>query len=251
MEGFSASLYGDAIADYYDEFFVPEAHSVYGRSETLDSADFLAKHALGGSAFEVGVGTGRVALALAERGVDVMGIEVSARMIARLRTKPGGKRLRVIQGDFLIEPVEERFGLVFAVFNLLVAFTTQEDQVTFFRKAARCLAPDGVLIVENAMPQRGRSEPSGLLLRRMAQDHVLASAYTFDVATQRVEMQHILVQQDGLKLFPVHGRHVWPSEMDLMARLAGLRLDYRSGGWRGEPFTADSMRHISVYRLDG
>ncbi len=250
MEGFSASSYGDAVADFYDELLVPESHAIYGTPgrETLDTIDFLSKHALSGPALEVGIGTGRVALPLAERGVDVTGVEVSAKMIARLRDKPGGKRLRVIQGDFLTEPIDERFGLVFAVFNMLITFASQEDQIVFFQRAARCLAPNGALVVETMVPQTDRPESAGFVLRRIVKDHVLASAYMFDVVTQRVEMQHILMQDGGLRMFPITGRHVWPSEMDLMARLAGLRLDYRAGGWRGEAFTAQSRRHVSVYR---
>jgi SAM-dependent methyltransferase len=245
MDGFSASSYGDAIADVYDELFGPDGFEMYGDTETGDTVDFLAALAPGGSALEIGAGTGRVALALAGRGVEVTAVEVSAEMVRRLRAKPGGAALPLLHGDFLTVPLTGGFRLVYAVFNTVIAFASQESQIAFFERAREVMADDGRLVVENAVPP-DRGSPA-LLLRRLAVDHVLASAFSYDPASQLAVKQHILLRDGGMRLFPLRTRHIWPSEMDLMARLAGLRLRSRYGGWQGEPFTASSKRHVSTY----
>jgi SAM-dependent methyltransferase len=248
FEGFSAATYGDAIADVYDELFAPDGFDMYGPSETDDTVGFLAALVPGGAAaLEVGAGTGRVALALARRGIDVTAVEISAAMLRRLSPKPGSADLTVLHGDFLTVPMECRFGLIYTVFNTLIAFTTQESQIAFFRRAAEHLSEGGILVVENAVPP-DRGSPS-LVLRRVTADHVLADAFSYDPARQIAVKQHILLRGGGMRLFPLTTRHVWPSEMDLMARLSGLRLQSRYGGWHSEQFTASSKRHISTYTL--
>ncbi|HEX6681358.1 MAG TPA: class I SAM-dependent methyltransferase [Candidatus Limnocylindrales bacterium] len=247
MEGFSASSYGDAIADVYDELFVPDGFEMYGATETADTVEFLAAVAGGGPALEVGAGTGRVALALRERGVEVTAVEVSAQMVERLRAKPGGAELRVIQGDFLTTPDPIRYPLIFAVFNTVIAFQSQERQLAFFARARESLADGGRLVIENVVPPSAQQD--ALLLRRLAFDHVLASAFSYDRASQVAHKQHILLREGGMRFFPLVSRHIWPSEMDLMARLAGLRLQSRHGGWSGERYTAASARHVSTYTV--
>jgi len=243
--GFSASSYGDAIADVYDELFSPDGNGMYGARETEDTVDFLVTLADGGPALEVGAGTGRVALALSQRGIDVTAVEVSAEMVRRLRAKPGGASLPVVHGDFLTVPLQGRFRLIYTVFNTLDAFTTQENQLEFFRRAGERMTGDGKLVIENVVPPDLRS--SGLLLRRVTADHVLASAVSYDAASQTSVKQHILFRDGVMRMFPLAARHIWPSEMDLMARLTGLCLHSRYGGWHLERYTASSKRHVSTY----
>lgn len=248
FDGFSATAYGDSIADVYDELFTPDGFEMYGPGETTDTVDFLAALVPGGaSALEVGAGTGRVALALARLGIDVTAVEISAAMLRRLGAKQGSANLTVVHGDFLTVPIRPRFRLIYTVFNTLIAFTTQESQIAFFRRAREHLGGEGTLVVENAVPP-DRGSP-GLVLRRLTPDHVLADAFSYDPASQIAVKQHILLRGGGMRLFPLTTRHVWPCEMDLMARLAGLRLQSRHGGWHNEQFTASSKRHISTYTL--
>jgi len=245
MDGFHATSYGDAVAEIYDELFTPDGWEMYGVSETADTVDFLAKAAAGAAALEVGAGTGRIALALADRGVAVTAVEVSAAMVRRLRAKPGGAELAVVHGDFLTVPIPGRFRLIYAVFNTVMAFATQENQVAFFARAGDLLTRDGVLVIEHSVPPE-RGSP-GLLLRRLTADQVLASAVSYDPASQTAVNQHIVFREEGLRLIPSTVRHIWPSEMDLMARLAGLRMRSRHGGWHHERYAASSKRHVSTY----
>ncbi|HZM77199.1 MAG TPA: class I SAM-dependent methyltransferase [Candidatus Limnocylindrales bacterium] len=243
--GFSATSYGDAIADVYDELFTPDGYGIYGASETEDTVDFLEALASGGPALEVGAGTGRVALALAKRGVEVTAVEISDQMVRRLRAKPGGQELPLVQGDFLTAHITGRFRLVYTVFNTLMAFATQESQLAFFTRVGEQMTGDGKLVIENVVSPEGGSP--GLIVRRVTADHVLASAFSYDPANQTTVKQHILLRDGAMWLFPLATRHIWPSEMDLMARLAGLRRQSRYGGWHREEYTASSKRHISTY----
>ena len=239
METYTASTYGDRIAEIYDD-----------RHDACDEAAvlFLAELARGGRALELGVGTGRVALPLSGRGVEVHGIDASAAMVERLRAKPGGERIPVALGDFAEVGVEGEFALVYVVFNTFFALLSQESQVRCFRNVARRLSPGGVFLVEAFVPDVARYE-GGQVNRatEVTADRVVYDVARHDPARQYVTGQSVVVTDGRVRLYPVQLRYAWPSELDLMARLAGLRLRGRWGGWRREEFTARSEKHVSVY----
>ncbi len=240
MEGYDAATYGDRIAEVYDE-----RHALLDPTEAVAA---LADLAAGGRVLELAIGTGRVALPLAARGVEVHGVDASEEMVARLRAKPGGERIPVTIGDLAEVPVEGSFGLVFVVFNTFFALTTQEAQCALFAKVAEHLAAGGRFVIEAFVPDLGRFDRNQrLAVLGVELDRVLLDASEHDPVTQTVQTQHVVLEAGGTRMFPVHLRYAWPSELDLMARLAGLRLEDRWGGWRREPFTAASTQHVSVY----
>jgi SAM-dependent methyltransferase len=210
---------------------------------------FLAELAGTGPALELGIGTGRVALPLAERGVEVHGIDASEAMVEQLRSKPGGDRIPITLKDFADVGVEGAFSLVFVVFNTFFALVNQEDQVRCFRAVAECLTPDGVFILEAFVPDVARFDRYHQRVEAgdLTLDQVRLEVSRHDPVTQRIDGQHVVISEKETKLYPVHLRYAWPSELDLMARLAGLRLSERWGSWRRDPFNESSERHISVY----
>lgn len=241
MEGYDPTTYGERIAPIYDELFE-------GVLDTESCVEFLAGLSGEGPVLELAVGTGRVALPLVEQGIRVHGIDVSESMVSRMREKPGGDAVQVTMGDFADVPVEGRYPLVFLVFNTLFALTSQEDQVRCFRNVAEHLTDGGVFVVECFVPDVARFDRGQRMsAERVDVDEVMLEAALHDPVGQRVVSQHVVLSEEGVRLYPVHIRYAWPSELDLMARLAGLRLRERWGGWRREYFTADSVRHISVY----
>jgi SAM-dependent methyltransferase len=208
----------------------------------------LAELARAGRALELGIGTGRIALPLAARGVEVHGIDASPAMVARMRIKPGGAEIPVAMGDFADVGVEGAFSLVYVVFNTFFGLLSQEEQVRCFENVARHLAADGVFVIEAFVPDMTRfARGQCLNAARVETDAVLLDASRHDPLTQRVVSQQILITESGTRLFPVQIRYAWPAELDLMARLAGLRLRHRWAGWQREPFTAASGKHVSVY----
>lgn len=218
------------------------------RGDEAAAAAFLAERAGEGPALELGVGSGRIALPLAARGLRVDGVDLSEAMVARLRAKPGGDALDVTMGDFADVPVEGRYPLVYVVFNSIFNLLTQEDQIRCFRNVAAHLTEEGVFVVEAHVPsflhrlddaQYVRAEAVGL-------DVVWLDVARYDPATQRLEESHVRLGRDGVRLAPVVTRYAWPSELDLMARLAGLRLRERWDGWEREPYTATG-NVVSVY----
>jgi SAM-dependent methyltransferase len=238
------SSYGDEWAGEYDAFtawrFGPDAADA--------AADRLAELAGDGPALELGVGTGRVALPLAERGVEVHGIDASEAMVARLREKPGGDGIPVTFGDFADVGVDASFSLIFVVFNTLFALLTQEDQVRCFANVATRLQPGGVFVVEAFVPDLSLFDHGqNVSVQRIEMAAVSLDVSRHDAATQRVSAQHLVLQADRVRLRPVELRYAWPSELDLMARLAGVHLRERWGGWQKEPFHAGSAGHVSVY----
>jgi len=215
----------------------------------------LAELAGAGPALELAIGTGRIALPLAATGVRVDGIELSAAMIERLRAKPGGAALAVEHGDMAAVVMPGRYRLVYVVFNSLMNLITQDDQVRCVANAARHLAEDGVFVVENVVPDLMyglRPDRDGIDqyvdAGAIGPDGVTVEVGRFDRATQRVDKCHVRLGAGGVAVDPLALRYVWPSELDLMARLAGLRLRERCGGWSGEPFDGRSLRHVSVYQ---
>ncbi len=210
------------------------------------AVDFLAELAGGGRALELGIGTGRIALPLAERGVHVHGIELSRAMTARLHTKPGGDAIAVTIGDFSTTTVDGFFSLVYLVYNTIENLTTQAAQVACFRNAAAHLAPGGCFVIEVEVPQLRRLPP-GDTFRVFSASEDYFGIDEIDTATQRAVSHHLSIVDGKLDRFSMPFRYVWPSELDLMAELAGMRLRERWGDWNREPFTSDSRKHVAVW----
>lgn len=237
--------FGPQVAATYDDAL---------RGDEDAAAARLAELAGGGPALELAIGTGRIALPLAAAGVPVDGIELSAAMIDRLRAKPGGDALTVACGDMATVAMPGRYRLVYVVFNSLMNLVTQDEQVRCVANAARHLDDDGVFVVENVVPDPMyglRHDRDGVDqyvdAGAIGPDGVTVEVGRFDRATQRVDKCHVQLGEGGFSLNPLALRYIWPSELDLMARLAGLRLRERWGGWAGEPFDGRSLRHVSVY----
>ncbi len=234
--------FGPDVASRYDQdsaaMFAPEA---------LDPAvDRLAALAGDRPALELAIGTGRVGLALAARGVAVTGIELSEAMVAELRAKPGGEAIPVTIGDMATTRVEGRFGLVYLVFNTIVNLTSQEEQVACFENAAAHLEPGGHFVVEVGIPQLRRFPP-GERGNVIGIEDGYWGIDEFDVVDQRLVSHHFSATDDGIRYRPIPFRYVWPSELDLMARIAGLRLRDRWADWHGAPLREESRSHVSVW----
>jgi SAM-dependent methyltransferase len=240
---YGPATYGDRVAGVYDDWFALPR-------DTEHAVDFLAEMAGPGPVLELGIGTGRIALPLAGRGIEVHGIDSSEAMVARLREKPGGDRIRVSIGDFarVGDLVEGAYSLVFVVFNTFFAVLTQEDQVRCFQGVAPHLAEGGAFLMQAFVPDVGRFD-RGQRVEAMdvGTDIVHLEASRVDPVTQRVQSQHVAIEEGRTRLFPVTLRFAYPSELDLMARLAGLRLRDRWGGWDRGPFDASSQGHVSVW----
>jgi SAM-dependent methyltransferase len=241
MAEYEAGTYGDRIADAYDEIYA-------SRWDTDGAVELLAELAGAGPALELGIGTGRIALPLAERGVVVHGIDASARMVEKLREKPGGADLPVEIGDFADVAVDGPFSLIFVVFSTFYGLLSQEEQVRCFRNVADRLAPGGAFVIEAFVPDPTRfSRSSSLEAVLVETDRVMLGATRHDAVQQALVSQYVMLTEGGIRLYPARLRYAWPSELDLMAQLAGLRLRDRWANWRREPFTAASASHVSVY----
>jgi SAM-dependent methyltransferase len=228
------------VAERYDEtlaeMFAPEV---------VDPVvAFLAERAGEGPALELGIGTGRIALPLARRGVRLKGIDRSPDMVAQLRAKRGGAEIPVTIGDFATTVVGGPFSLAYAVWNTIMNLRTQDAQITCFRNVAAQLQPHGCFVVETMLPELQRLPPRERFLPfDVSPDHLGFDEY--DVVRQGLTSHHYYLREGEYATFP--GRYVWPSELDLIARLAGMSLRERWGGWKGEPFTSESRSHVSVY----
>ncbi len=243
MERYGAETYGERIAAVYDDR--PEVvRQVVG-------VDLLARLAGPGPVLELGVGTGRVALPLAARGLEVHGIDASRAMVRRMHAKPGGDAIAVAIGDMADLPTPGGpYSLVFVVFNTFFAILSQSEQVRCFENVARAMVPGGRFLIEAFVPDLSRFDRGQRTsTTHLSVDEVAIDATMYDATEQRVDGQH-LVLRDGepVRMLPVSLRFAWPSELDLMARLAGLELESRRGGWHDEPFTSASATHVSVYR---
>jgi SAM-dependent methyltransferase len=240
-EGYDAARYGQEIADVYDDLptHPPDADA---------AAACLAEMAGSGPALELAIGTGRIALPLARRGVAVSGIDASEAMVARLRAKPGGERIPVTIGDFADVDVDGRFALAFIVYNTFFALLDQASQQRCFRRVTEHLAPGGRFVIEAFVPDVTRFERhQHVEVRHVGADAAMLSLSRHYPATQRVDSLLVRLARDGTWTWPVYIRYSYPSELDLMAEQAGLRLEHRWGGWEQEPYTDDSVRHVSVY----
>ena len=215
------------------------------------TVDVLQELADGGRALELGIGTGRIALPLARRGVRVYGIDLSEAMVARLRAKPGGEEIDVAIGDFASTTVPGRFAVAYLVFNTIMNLTTQDEQVACFRNAAAHLEPGGCFVIEVGLPDLQRLPP-GETFRPFHVSPERLGFDEYDVVSQGLISHHYRVADGKLEVFSPPFRYVWPSELDLMARLAGMRLRERWAGWQREPFTSESTGHVSVWeKTDG
>ena len=232
--------FGDDTAASYDESL---------RGDEAETVACLEKLARGGPVLELAIGTGRIGLPLAARGLRVDGIEQSAAMIARLRGKPGGDAIAITQGNMADVQVSGSYRLIFVVFNTLYNLLTQADQVRCFENVARHLTDDGVFLVEAALPDSLYRLRDNQYVDAEAIDagQVRLDVGRYDPVTQLLEESHVSLSSRGIRVSPIVTRYIWPSEMDLMARIAGLRLQARSAGWKGEPFDARSTRHVCVY----
>jgi SAM-dependent methyltransferase len=237
---YDPSTYGDYIADVYDEW--------YPQLEREAVVDLLAEFGGSGPVLELGIGTGRIAVPLQERGVEVHGIDASEAMVAKLRAKPGGDRIRVTLGDFADVAVEGSYPLIFIPFNTIFALTTQEDQLRCFRNVAKKLDDGGLFVFDAFVPDLSRFDRRQRIgMESHEPDALRLEASVHDPVNQVVNSRHVMLSEKAVRFFPLKIRYAWPSELDLMARLAGLQLRDRFGGWRRQPFTADSTSHVSVY----
>lgn len=221
----------------------------FQRGDEVAAVAFLEQLADSGPALELGIGTGRIALPLAARGIRVDGIDLSPAMVDQLRTKPGGDQIEVTIGDFADVSVPDTYRLIFVVFNTLFNLLTQEDQVRCFENVASHLTSDGSFVVEGLMPAHLYQLRNNQYVdaEAIGVDEVRLDLLRFDPATQILEESHVSLSSTGVHLNPVVQRYAPPGELDLMARIAGLRLKDRWGGWEREPFDAASSAHVSVY----
>jgi SAM-dependent methyltransferase len=242
MNDYGPETYGERIADVYDDWF---AH--LGDAE--EQADLLAELAGGGPALELGIGTGRVALPLAARGVEVHGIDASPAIVAKLRLKPGGDAIPVTIGDMADVPVDRKFALIFVVFNTFFMLTSQEAQLRCLRNVVSHLAPDGRFFIHAFVPDTTRMEHGQKLsVGDMRVDRVRLDATRFDVATQRIDTTQVRITEQGIRLVYAQMRFAYVPELDVMAQLAGLTLEHRWSTFDKQPFTSESAFAASVYR---
>ncbi|MEX1152655.1 class I SAM-dependent methyltransferase [Parvibaculum sp.] len=241
MKDYGPGTFGELNADDYDALHDP------GTTEA--AVALLAELAGGGRVLELAIGTGRVALPLAERGLAIEGVEASPEMVAKLRAKPGGESIPVVIGDMADVPVEGSFDFVFLTFNTLFNLTSQDAQLRCFANVAKHLKPGGAFLVEAFVPDVAQFRDH----RSLKPVHLDFGSLTLEAAihdpvTQVIEYQYIRMTPDGTRLTPLPMRYAWPAEIDLMAKLAGLERENRWGGWDRSAFTAKSEMHVSVYR---
>ena len=234
--------FDERVAARYDE----SSAEMFDPAVVEPAVDFLAELAGSGRALELGIGTGRIALPLAERGVRVHGIDMSKAMVAKLRAKPGGDGVGVTIDDFATAKVDGTFSLAYLVFNTIMNLTTQDDQVACFRNVAAHLEPGGCFVIEVGIPSLQRLPP-GETFQPFEVSATKLGFDELDVASQGLISHHYTVVDDRLEVVSMPFRYVWPSELDLMARLAGMTLRERWSGWRREPFTSESRKHVSVW----
>lgn len=240
MDGFDPkNSFGYEVSKRYD---------INPRGDEAETVAFLAKLAGGGDALEFAIGTGRIALPLTQAGLRVDGIELSQAMVDRMREKPDGNAIEVTIGDMSCVTTGCRYRLVYLVYNTIGNLLTQDAQVACFSNAARHLDPNGVFVLECRVPT-APSRPGHQFVdaEETTVDNVVLGVCHYDPVTQILDNNHVRISADGIMLTPISLRLAYPPEFDLMARIAGLRLRERWGGWNSEPFTATSWRHVSVY----
>jgi len=243
VDSYDAASYGENIADVYDAW--------YSSLEAPAVVDCVTGLAGKGPVLELGIGTGRIALPLSARGIEVHGIDASEKMVAKLREKPGGNDIPVTIGDFAEVGVERMYSVIYIPFNTIFALLTQEDQLRCFRNVAAHLTDDGVFVFDAFVPDLSRFDRHQRIgMAAHDPDAVRIETSMHNPVNQTVTSRHVVLTEQGTRLYPVKVRYAWPSELDLMGRLAGLRLRARWGDWRGGPFTASSTIHVSVYERE-
>lgn len=236
------NVFTGRVAERYDS----DSPDMYEPGVLEPAVTFLADAARSGAALEFGIGTGRVALPLHQRDVEVHGIDISPDMEAQLRAKPGSEAIAVAIGDFATTKVPGVFSLVYLVYNVISNLTTQDEQVECFRNGAAHLGPGGRLVIELWIPDLQRFPPGAVALPfEVGETHL--GFDEIDIATQQGVSHHYFIAGDRVGRFDSPYRYVWPAELDLMARIAGLRLRERWGDWDRSPFTSESRKHISVW----
>jgi len=236
------NYFGESVAARYDE----SEGEMFERAHIDSVVDFLVERAGDGAALELGIGTGRIAIPLAERGIRVHGIDLSEAMVARLRQKPGAEQIGVTIGDFATTTVDERFSIAYLVFNTIMNLKTQAEQVVCFQNVAAHLVPGGCFVIEVVVPDL-QQLPYGETFRlfNVSETHVGMDEY--DIANQGLVSHHYRGVGGSFERFSIPFRYVWPAELDLMALNAGMTLRERFSGWKREPFTSDSTKHVSVW----
>jgi SAM-dependent methyltransferase len=238
--------FGERVAERYDE-----STAELSDSATVDPVvDFLVDLSIDGTALELGIGTGRIALPLSQRGIRVHGIDLSKAMVARLRAKPAADRIGVTIGDFATTTVAQRFSVAYLVFNTIMNLTTQDEQIACFQNVAAHLQPSGCFVIEVMVPDLQRLPP-GEKVRAFTVSATRLGFDEYDVASQGLISHHYWAVDGKLEGDSTPFRYVWPAELDLMARLAGMSLRERWSGWEREPFTNDSTTHVSVWEKTG
>ena len=234
--------FDEPVAAHYDD----DETGMFAPESVNPAVGLLAELAGDGAALELGIGTGRIALPLSKRGVRVHGIDLSAAMVARLRAKPGAEAIGVTIGDFASARVDGTFRLAYLVFNTIMNLTTQDAQVNCFRNAAAQLEPGGCFVIEVMVPDLQRLPP-GETVRPFTVSPTRLGFDEYDVVSQRLVSHHYWVPDGKFDMMSVPFRYVWPAELDLMARIAGLRLRERWSDWHRQPFTGESRSHVSVW----
>jgi SAM-dependent methyltransferase len=238
-------FFDEPVAARYDE----TSAAMFDPAVVEPTVDVLAELAGGGRALEFGIGTGRIALPLARRGVSVHGIDLSAAMVARLREKPGGDAIEVAVGDFATTTLGGTFSLAYLVFNTISNLTTQDAQVACFQNAAAHLETGGCFVIEVGVPDLQRLPP-GETVHAFAIGDTHLGFDEYDVANQGLISHHFETVDGRIERHSIPFRYTWPAELDLMARLAGMRLRDRWSDWGREPFTSDSRKHVSVWQKE-
>jgi SAM-dependent methyltransferase len=234
--------FDERVAARYDE----TSADMFEEAEVEPVVDFLAELATDGPALELGIGTGRIAIPLSRRGIRVHGIDLSEAMVARLQAKPGAEQIGVTIGDFATTTVEGRFSVAYLVFNTIMNLTTQDEQVACFQNVASHLQPGGCFVVEVSIPDLQRLPP-GETVRPFTVSATRLGFDEYDVAAQGLISHHYWIDNGRLETVSMPFRYVWPAELDLMARLAGMSLRERWSDWKREPFTSGSRQHVSVW----
>ena len=233
--------FDEAAAEVYDD--------VSQRGDEMETVEFLEQLARGGPALELAIGTGRIALPLAARGIRVDGIDFSSAMVARLRAKPGGAQIAITMGNFADVVVKGTYRLIYLVFNTLFNLLSQDEQVRCFENVADHLTDDGCFVVETFVPAflHRLRDNQYVDAESIGVDEVRLDVLRHDMERQMIEESHVSLSSTGIRLNPVVQRYAWPSELDLMARIAGLRLKQRWASWSREQFTSTSSNCVSVY----
>ena len=244
MEGYDSAQYGRSFADVYDDWY----REVSDVDATVHRVAVLAARRGGGRVLELGVGTGRLALGLAARGLRVTGVDASAEMLDRLRAKSGADQLELVHADMSELPVTGPFAAAFVAFNTFFNLTTRDAQQACLHRVHDVLAPGGWFVLEAFVPNADTTDTSGVSARTVELDRVVLTAARRDAAAQTISGQHIEITEHGVRLRPWLVRYATVQQLDDMAATAGLRLAERHADWHGAPFHDASDHHVSVYR---